>query len=143
MRMTYRVSVNTPELRNLRVNAPGELSKAVRRASFAGRDVARMQAPVDTGALRASIHIVLYNMNDRAESNANARVLAARRGRVLMIAPARIAKTPWEGWISTGVFYAPYQERVRMFMKAGSIVAERVLINEVGRALRRARRRSI
>lgn len=56
----------------IRRSLPALLSKALRKAAFEVERLAKEGAPVDTGALRASIYVALSGESDYAEASADA-----------------------------------------------------------------------
>lgn len=140
--MTHKVIVRMPEIKALRKHAPTQLQQALRKTLMVMEVSAKTSAPVDTGALRASIHMVLFGQSDRVQAHSLALMLASRKKKRVGFGPGRRARTPWEGWLSTAVHYAPYQEGVRHFMRAAATEGQKRLKIEVEKAIAAAKRRT-
>lgn len=61
--MVNRVTVDTARLNTLITNSPKNKSKLIKAVGFAVEALAKIKAPVDTGALRASIYTATPDSN--------------------------------------------------------------------------------
>jgi len=131
-----------------------ELAVAVEQAAGRTQEKAMMAAPVDTGALQASIFTHLYGRNGYSAAKAAAQ---ARRPGGLFIEMPEPPSSPYEALIAAGMDYAYFVERGRMvggtsglgagppmfqggalFMAGAREASRGILADEVRDALRRA-----
>jgi HK97 gp10 family phage protein len=97
--MDIRLDVDTRGIEQFAQGLEDELSKLVRKTAFAIEGDAKTRAPVDTGALRASIYTVT---SDGGSSRVPQGVEAA--------GPVERPSSPTEAVVAVGVNYAPYVE---------------------------------
>lgn len=69
------VTVDTTKLDSILKHLDGNMANAVAKAAFAVEAEAKLNAPVDTGALRASIYTSLHNGGRGSQAMAQARSL--------------------------------------------------------------------
>ena len=99
--------VNVKALRDLEKRLQDGLADAVSKAAFKIQADAQAMAPVDTGALRASIFTITYRTNGKAGALAQARALNpdAREARF-----TDLPESVFEAFVVVGVEYGIYQE---------------------------------
>lgn len=75
MPVTVNIHLDTRVLDSLIKNLDGNVGQAVAKAAFTVEAKAKVRAPVDTGALRASIYVSMAGMNEEAGALAQAQAL--------------------------------------------------------------------
>jgi len=99
--------VNVKALRDLEQSIQERLEAAVTKAAFKIQADAQAMAPVDTGALRASIFTVTHKRNAKPGAVAQMRALnpEAKEARF-----TDLPQSPFEAYVVVGVEYGIYQE---------------------------------
>lgn len=103
-----KVSLNDDKLTELMRKSPKKADRAVRRTAFAISTDAKIFAPVDTGALRNSIHVVT-SMGSEAEMALDM-ANSLRPGSVGGMAPSLAGNELGRAFIGVGVEYGIYVE---------------------------------
>lgn len=145
----YKVSTRLPSLKGLAKHASEELRKAVARTALKIESDAKLLAPVDTGALRASILPyggALRSAQPRPDALRlgairEAAKLGKKSRRRVPFVPGPPAPGSHEARVSVHVEYGYWQEKKRRYM-AGAIRKNRGLLKEqVAAALKRSERK--
>jgi hypothetical protein len=130
--MRITAQVDTKNLDSLIRNLPDATNRAVRETAFEIERIAKQEAPVDTGALRASI----YTVTNRPGENGKSRAIGdatkprwSKRDQELKVAPAVTGQTPEpahsnQAYVVAGVEYAQVVHEVHpskshFLLKAG------------------------
>lgn len=99
--MAAIVSLNTKVLDALIKQSNGLTASAIARTAFTIERLAKMKAPVDTGALRASIYTSLYRGSMSAEAMADAQ--SRRPG--TKTTPLPVPQNDWTAFVGPSVEY--------------------------------------
>lgn len=100
-------TVNTRALRELEESIQRGLEAVVAKAAFKVQQDAQAMAPVDTGALRASIFTVTFRTNGKAGAVAQMRAL---NGEAKEARFTDVPQDAFEAFVVVGVEYGIYQE---------------------------------
>lgn len=162
MELEIVVEVDTSGFENFSMQLPIEIEQAVRRGAFFVQSQASILAPVDTGALRASIYTETFSASARASALATARSLwaarhltivegeseEARNVRTALLAPVAPApdppQSPFEAVVAAGMEYAVYLEygtsrmAARPYFQPAIAAAKPVFEAMVAEAMRRS-----